>query len=716
LRKSVSRREKIITAFVIVLLVTTLMTFYIPRATAAPTSITSITPDIGHVGDTVRVVGEIDTTNGTYTIFFDGERVQNGTALDKVVNITFSVPHRPIGDYTVRLHDETTDNSDTKIFSVETAYYIEAVVPSAPKQLQEGQSTEIRVNITGGEKNTCYWANVTVVDPSPSNAVFFNDSIQLTNTTDNGDGWGNSVYPTDFGANAHTNLTGLYKIAFNNTLATGNFTVGLTNATQYYRFQVVHIQATNYTLPNESVWINITIGEEIIFSENVSTVDGIVNASWKIPAFAMYGTYTLTITNSTLLHTVKPLPDTQNFTVVKVEFVCQIQTRNLDNEVVSGISIDAYLPVYPYPIHTITSDKDGFAGFLLEAGNYSFKASLDKVEIGNIPLLSLSENTTEILVCQLAHIRTCVKDIDETPLPFINVTFIYDYTTTENKTISAKYSFETNNTGIVILPNTFTNISYVIEARRYNHLFNTTTIGNLTASLWANVTCSKRPLFIHVLDSNERPLPNVQVKIYEWSSGLLMLDRATNETGNVASELTFGRYKIIVANHSADFKRVIVLNQTILDLIEDQFLVIHCQIYGVTLSVKVVDYFGQPIPNAMVKIERKSEQGWTKIEPSPKTNSEGIVSLPNIGGDYLISVYATGSLDETRTITLTTSQQILVKLDNHVLVGGYPIETSRFIAYVSLILLVLAFCSSLVYKKYLQTSVKETKTPEEIPK
>ncbi len=710
MRTDALRKEKIITTFVIVLLVTTLTTPFIPQVIATP-SITSIIPESGHVGDTIRVVGEIDKANGTYTIFFDEERVQNGTALDGVVNATFSVPHRPKGNYTVRLYDEFTGISANATFTIETAYYIKAIVPPPPKQLQQGQSTEIWVNVTGGEENTCYWANITVTDPS--NAVFRNDTVQLTNTTDTGDGWGSSVYPRDFGTNAHTNLTGVYRIAFNSTLETGNFTVGITNATDYHRFQVVYIQAMNYTQPNESVWINITLSEKTVFSENVSAVGGIVNASWKIPAIATYGTYTVTITNSTPIHTVKLVPDTQNFTITRVEFLCQIQIRNLDNEMVSGITVEAYPTFTGFPKVTQISDKDGLAKFPFEAGNYTFEASLNNVEIGYIPVLSLSENTTEILPCQLAHIRTYIKDVDENPLPFIKVTFQYSCMTIDNKTISLKNSFETHTTGIVVFPNTFANISYVIEAWRYNHLFYRTTVGNLTTSLWVNVTCPTRPLFIHVLDSNGRPLQNANVTVYEWGSERLILSEATNETGNVTSELTFGRYKIIVNSHSADFKQTIVLNKTIFDLIEDQFLVIHCKIFGIALYVKVVDYFEQPIPNAVVEIKRKNEQEWVKVELSPKTDSEGIVSLPNIGGDYLISIYAIGNPDETRTLSLTTSQQTVIKLGKYMLIGGYLIETSQFITYISIILLVAAFCSSLIYRKYVQLGAEKKITPKD---
>jgi len=383
---------------------------------------------------------------------------------------------------------------------------------------------------------------------------------------------------------------------------------------------------------------------------------------------------------------------------------------------VSGVVVGVCPPFVAIPLFTGVSDKDGLTKFLLEAGNYSFRALFNNVEVGNIPVLSLSENATEILACQLVHIRISIKDVDETPIPFINVTFMYEYTMITNETISVKDSFETDNTGIVVLRNTLANTSYIIEARRYGHLFGTTTIGNLTASLWVNVTCPTHLLFIHVLDSNEQPLKNVQVTAYEWSSERPMLTQAANETGSIASTLTFGRYTIVVSNYSKEFKEAIVLNETILDLIEDQFLMIHCKIFGIALSVKVVDYFGQPISNAVVEVERKGEQGWMKIEPSPRTNSEGAVSLPNIGGDYLISIYATGNLDETRTISLTTSQQVVIKLDRYVLVGGYLIETSPLVTYISLILLVVAFCSFLVYKKYVKINAEKKTTPEKIKK
>jgi len=731
LRTSASGKEKIITTFVIVLLVTTLAATVIPWATATPTTITSTTPESGHVGDIIRVVGEIDTTNGTYTIFFDEERVQNGTALDKVVNATFFAPHRPNDNYLVRLYDETTGYSDTRIFSLEPAYYIEAVVPSPPKQLQEGQSTEIRVNVTGGTENTCYVANITVTDPS--NTVFFNASTQLTDTADTGDGWASALYPRDFGTSAHTNLTGVYRISFNNTLATGSFAVGLTDQLEYPRTETVSVQGSGYKA-DENVTVGILVAGVSVsgYPKNVTTDSGgLVVDFWEIPANVTPGMYTVTLTSVTGLGTLKTPVDAQNFTVLGA--FCLIQAWNLGEppEPVAGVAIVAREAKQP-GVQVEATNETGWVEFALDFGNYTFEAQWTVVTSrypeGNIVVVGSLRNQsiTEMKVyefnitCQLAHVNILVKDEADKPLPFVYITLTYSYTQLEGMPVSDEDLFVTDYRGTWNKLNTLTSISYTIEARRYGHLFYKTLIENLTVTRWINITCPTCTIFIHVLDSNEHPLQNVQVTVYEWSSERVMLSEATNETGNITSELTFGRYEITVSKYSADFNEVIVLNRTILDLIEyedeEQFLVIHCKIFGIALSVKVVDYFGQPIPNTMVEIERRSEQKWMKIESSPKTDSEGIVSLPTIGGDYLISIYATGSLDETRTLSLTTSQQIVIKLDKYMLVGGYLIETSRFITYIPIILLVVVFCSSFIYKRYVKISAKKKMTPEEISK
>lgn len=715
MRTNASGKKKIITAFIILLIVTTLTRSFIPQATATPTSITSIDPEIGHVGDTIQIIGDIDTTNGTYTIFFDEEKVRNGTASDKTVNATFSVPNRPKDNYFVRLYDETTGYTDTTIFTLETAYYIEAVVPSLPKQLQEGQSTEIRANVTGGTKNTHYIANITVTDPL--NTVFFNASIQLTDTTHTGDGWANALYPRDFGSSAHTNLTGVYKIAFNNILATGNFTVGLTDKLEYPRTETIRVQGSGYKA-GENVTVNIVVAgmSVLVYQKNVTTdSDGIIVDSWAIPANATPGMYTVTLISATGLGTLKTPVDAQNFTVLGA--VCLIQAWNYDKppEPVADVNIVAR-EAKKEAIQVETTNETGWAEFMLDFGNYTFEAHWtlvsSKYPKGNIVMVGSLRNQyiNEVKVykfnitCQLANVNILVRDEADKPLPFVYITLRYNYTQLEGIPVSDEERFVTDYSGTWNKLNALASISYKIEARRYGHLFDRTLIENLTVTRWINLTCPTCMMFIHVLDSNERPLQDVRVTVYEWSSERVMLSKATNETGSITSELTFGRYKIMVSNYSSDFKRMIVLNETILDLIEDQFLLIRCKIFDIAPSVKVVDYFGQPISNAIVEIERKSEQEWIKIEPSLRTDSEGVVLLPNIGGDFLIRIYTFDSPSETKTISLAISQQIVIRLNKYMFVGGFLIETSRFVTYISLVTLAVAFFVVLVYNKYVRTS------------
>jgi len=428
--------KKEVTAFFIIFLVTStlLVTLFTPRVAASPTTIVSIKPS-GYVAETVQVNGTIDTVNGEYNIFFDEELVVNGTASQNAVNTTFLIPHRHKGSYTIRLYDVKANNSASKDFTVETGYHINAIIPPEQTQLMEGQSATIRVSVTGGEENKSYWANSTVKLPEPVNTIYINSSLQLVRTTHPGEYVAESVYPRDFGSGAHTNYVGNYTLAFNATaqphaLAEGFFIVGLTNATEYHRFDTVAIQGAGYTQPDEGVWINIINSTGgIIFSKNVNATGGIVTASWVIPWNATYGRYNVTLTSSTSPGTVKPINDTQIFNIAFVVFPCQIHVKNLDNESVSNVKVEVWNGTQF--ITDDLSDKAGMATFSLEAYTYSFKAFFKHVEVGNIPALNVGRNITQTLGCQLANIKLLIKDETENPLPFIAIDVQYNYTRRE---------------------------------------------------------------------------------------------------------------------------------------------------------------------------------------------------------------------------------------------------------------------------------------------
>jgi len=128
--------------------------------------------------------------------------------------------------------------------------------------------------------------------------------------------------------------------------------------------------------------------------------------------------------------------------------------------------------------------------------------------------------------------------------------------------------------------------------------------------------------------------------------------------------------------------------------------VIHCKIFNVDLSVIVKDYFGNPIFNALVEVERENQ----------KTGSNGKTSFENItGGEVRISVSVEGKLCETRTIYLDETRVVVFKLDRYVMVAGYPLETTQFIAFISLGMLVALFAFALIYRRLRTRKVSEEK-------
>ncbi len=696
-------KGRITVAFATFLLTTTIIASLFPHATANPTTITTIEPNEGPVGTPVRVTGEIDTLNGSYQIRWDGESVMNGTCEPntKAVNDTFIAPLSTEGDHNVTLYDfDAQTESSPESFTVTPSYYVSV----EPARIQEGSNTSITVGINGAEASKAYALTINVTDPQPQ--TYSTALTVSTNVT--GSGYNSTLYYGNFSAGANTNYVGNYSIAVievNETRTTASFTVSLTNATEYHRFQVVGIRATDYQ-SNESVWVNITLaGEHIIsISENASS-KGVIEVSWEIPLNASMGLYTVTVTNSTTSGTIKPVPDTQNFTVTEIPF--QVRARKLDGEVLTDVKVDVYNATKDL-IYSDETDESGLASFAVAGGNYSFEAFWaiepgKNVLVGTLFNQSIKGNVTLDLWCWIAHLRIAISP----PLPFINVTLTY-YNITS--------SFETNRTAIIEIYYMPTNISYTIEARRYGFPFYNETIDKLLAEMgvsWVNVTiiCPTYNMSVHVLDSKGEPLSNVEVRLTEWSSGVLIDSRITDDQGNVNLSAKFGRYEVDVYNYSALLERVVVLNETTFDLVKDGMSVeIHCRIFNVNLYVEALDYFGQPLRNALVEVERKFGQDWVKIDSLP-TGLDGFAQFVPlrglVGGDCRVSVYVAGKLCGVKNLYLDGTKQIVFKIYKFTMFVGHPVETSQLIVYISIGLLVVVFGITLTYRRLLRKSVRK---------
>ena len=222
----------------IILLILTLSTTPTTPKVSAEVSISQLLPVEGSVGTVVSVTGQISTANGTYKIFFNEKEVENGTATNYDVSDMFPIQNYTFGSYPVKLHDVSTGENSTTYFTVQTEYIVKAVAMPYPKQRQEGANITICAIVTGG--NTTTFANLTVTDPANATYSALNITIPIVQ-----DGYGkaNIVYPADFNGNPHTFHVGTYNMSLitPDKTVTGNFSVGLTDATEYHRFQTVYV-------------------------------------------------------------------------------------------------------------------------------------------------------------------------------------------------------------------------------------------------------------------------------------------------------------------------------------------------------------------------------------------------------------------------------------------------------------------------------------------
>jgi len=305
---------------------TSMLMAILPTLPVGAASLSSLAPGTGNVGDTVRLVGSIDTEGGAYEILFDVD--DNGVAETVVktstvaagsllVNTTFTVPACNGTDagngHKVTLHDLSSAGKSDAIFTVQTK---RAIVVA--KHDQEGDVVAITMKVTGGISNTLNNYTLTVTDPATTATTYANVSF----ITD-GVGSGNVVvyFPTNFTAGASSNFTGTYTIVADrkvpgiiNDAATASFTVGLTDKTSYGRFETIIVQTAGWAV-NQLINVTITNPSATVVKswtmQNVTT--GMWSSSWIIPWNASLGTYTITAVNATGNN--KAIASTQNFEV-----------------------------------------------------------------------------------------------------------------------------------------------------------------------------------------------------------------------------------------------------------------------------------------------------------------------------------------------------------------------------------------------------------------
>lgn len=675
----------------LMLFLTMFLQLIIPQVHAANVEITSVSPKTGKVGDVVNLIGKINTTNGEYQVFLGNVQVAGGSASGNNVNCSFKVPSMPTGNYTLTLCDVTANMNATSWFFVKTAQYVSVAKPPHPRQLQQGAKTiNITVSISGGKAETTYIANITV--KTPANETYY--SLVSLNTTDKGEASTLLKYPENFLGNAHTNYTGIYTVAFNGTLASDEFSIGLTDQTEYHRGDTVKIVAIGYEMLNgENVSITIGFGNKKVDRFNCTVSNGIVEANWTVPKDAFIGNYSLNITPRPEN---KKVNDTQVFAVPG--FKIEITSRNLAGEPVSNVLVKVF-DKNANKTYNATSNSGGVSTLWLERGEHDFTAYFKNVRVGKASS-NITQEAKLNLTCLLTNLKAFVVGGQNNALKvsFVTLNLSITYVTdldggrVENETIVSQTGVD----GFAQFKSFILNASsYKIVASRYGRVFNLNndTLTGLKPVGWNNITiiCPLEALQVTVLDGKGTPIPNALVEAREAMGGLRYTGY-TDQEGRVSLNCLFGLYDLKV------YSKGVLLNTTTAELFEEKSITICCRLYNLPIYIKVVDYFGQPIPNANVTLERNGV-----LIGSELTGSNGVVGFTEIGGTLTIKVYLSGQQPEsTITCSITEARDkanpIVVKVYRYVILASLLLETPWF----TTIILIVAFAVLLIL---IETSV-----------
>jgi hypothetical protein len=655
--------------FLVLVSMVTVISF-LPKTEAA-TSIT-LSPSEGHVGAKFDVRATINTSNAMYEIFWDDNRVASENATGTSVNVTLTVPPAVVGNHSVTVRDVDINENATSNFKILTAYSFETLPEIvSPAQRQEGDPFNVSLTMTGGEQGKTNVANVTVKVPNNASYTCYR------NITTESDGNGSLLvsYPLDFSTGANTNFTGNSQVLLNGTLATEIVFVGLTSSSEYHRNQTIDIKAVYNA--NEDVTLTIS-GKDLNYSQNMTAdSNGLVTyANSTMLSNASMGVYTVNIT-STSNPTRKAPPDVQSFTVPG--FDVNVTMRNLAAEPISSVTV--YVFENAQSITNATSDSTGLTLLKLEIGSYMCNASYNDQKVGDFSI-QINDSASFDLNCNLTNLRVIVVDEDGIRIPGIDL-----HLKPENQTFFASIAqTDINGTSVAhsLLPvvnDAFVN--YTLNASRYETQFSTITNISLPIAPWfeLNVICPKISLQVNVTSGTLNPISGAQVNLTEVRGGLQYFE-ATGVDGGATFSCTLGKYLVEIYDQGG-----IKLNETTVNLNQTANLSVSCSIYGLDISIRVVDYFGQPIPNVNVTLQRTGQRG------SHVAGADGLASFSNIvGGSTQVTVRLSGQSDPcvVTTTYLDSSRTIELKIDRYVALAGMLLETAHLLTFIIVVLIVVA--------------------------
>ena len=650
-------------------------------------TIIQVTPTraTGPVGTAVAVQGTIYNSNSSYQIVLGQNIVASGTSQGYYVYANFTVPEVPAGTYSLTLRDVAINVNSTQSFTVNTGYSVNAV----PSSVQEGNSLVLNVSVTGGASGTSYNANISVALPSPAGTLY-TKMVALGTPNEKGTVNAQVAFPDSSfqPSGSLTDYAGTYTVNFNQSqsLAQSTFAVNFTDSATYHRGDTVVVRATGYQ-PNEPATLTITnvkSGSTLDTASVTASADGVISTNWVVSSSADVGDYTIKIAPQ---NTPKLVPDSQTFTVTG--YSINVQTTNLAGEVVSGIALQAQDGTTG-TVYSAVSGTDGTANFKLEKGNQGITAFWNGVNVGTTNI-TVSGDATFTIQVQLTDLKITVKNTDGIVMPFVDLNIIYRYQSSDGaKTGNA--SGQTDSSGSYILKSTLPGASYTIDASVHNQIFNASnnTVNSLPTVATAQVfiIAPSETVTLSVVGYNQEAIPGARIELVELSNGLFY--SATADTnGGATIQATFGMYRARI------YKDTTLINETNVEVFSSSQQQIRCTLYGIQLSVKVVDFFGSPISNVNVTLNGP-------VTISVATKGDGTATFNDIiGGNMQIIAQSSGTKDAYQSVTLTVNQptSVQIKIEKYVALGSLLIQTSSLISILIILVAIIVLVIVEVFRR-----------------
>jgi hypothetical protein len=648
----------------------------------------------GSVGAAFNLKGTIYTPNGLYKIIVGNTVVASGTADGLYVDSNFTVPQLQGGGYNLILEDVAEANLNStgttpETFTITTAYIITPV----SSYIQEGSSAVLNVGVTGGTKGTSYIANVSVVLPSPLKTNYsaiapLGTANQLGVASAQVTFPSSSFQPSSSLSNT-TDYAGSYTVYFNQSasLAQSQFSVGFLDSTTYHRNQLVTVKAIGYQSGQTATLtvVSSSTGATLSPSQSLTAAsDGSITTTFYVPSAAAIGKYSVTITTTS--GTPKLLPDSEIFLVPG--YPITVTTVNLAGEVVPDILVQAQ-DLSANKSYNSTSGIAGIAGLTLETGPVSLTAFWKGVNVGQTNI-NVTGTESVKLVCQLTDLAIVVQNENGTALPFVNLDITYTYGSSQ----AGNASGQTGPSGTYTLNSTFVGISYIIQASMYNQVFNSgnETVGSLPAQAVSQVViiCPTEQLTINVVGYTNAPISGASIELVELTNGLFYT-ATTDSSGSAVAPVTFGMYKLQIYQNS------ILLNETTVEAFSNSQYAIRCTLYGIQVTVSVVDYFSQPISNANVTVNGPSSERLSAITPRDGTTTFNNV----VGGNLQIVAFAPGAESNYQAVTLTVDRptSVQIKMDGYIVFGPFLVQTSALLTIIIVLVAIILLVIVEVYRR-----------------